>query len=92
MDDLDDLEGEDEYEDDFEDLEDQEYEDEVEEEVKIFKLLSSNPDKIVRIIKKLMKYILTCSLKVADIGKKTGKCLGIHKSLIKLWPQTKVSQ
>ena len=39
MDDLDDLEGEDEYEDDFEDLEDQEYEDEVEEEVKIFKLL-----------------------------------------------------
>ena len=39
MDDLDDLEGEDEYEDDFEDLEDQEYEDEVEEEVKIFKFL-----------------------------------------------------
>ena len=59
MDDLDDLEGEDEYEDDFEDLEDQEYEDEVEEEVKIFKLLSSNPDKIVRIIKKLTKYLLT---------------------------------
>ena len=39
MDDLDDLEGEDEYEDDFEDLEDQEYEDEVEEEVKTYKLL-----------------------------------------------------
>ena len=54
MDDLDDLEGEDEYEDDFEDLEDQEYEDEVEEEVKIFKLLSSNPDQILLILKTLI--------------------------------------
>ena len=54
MDDLDDLEGEDEYEDDFEDLEDQEYEDEVEEEVKIFKVLSSNPDLILLILKTLI--------------------------------------
>ena len=54
MDDLDDLEGEDEYEDDFEDLEDQEYEDEVEEEVKIFKALSLNPDQILLILKTLI--------------------------------------
>ena len=62
MDDLDDLEGEDEYEDDFEDLEDQEYEDEVEEEVKEFEFIS-NPSNTVEV-----NLVLTYALKVADIG------------------------